>query len=123
VNNNLCPSSYPHARHRSQDLRIIFTVLNTETGEKLATYESAYGAIKTYSEMIMPQFPRLNQRGITITKTGERITKVNFAADARIIPNCKNKVCTITTKEGKANPNKNTVIWEAFIMKVLLPTL
>ena len=100
-------------------MKIIFKLLRSDTGEELASFESPYGAIRTYKDLLMPKFQKKFLKGITVVKEGKALKSVRFEKNAAIECATDSHTCRIVLEEGEKV--KNRLTWDQFVMRMGLP--
>lgn len=101
-------------------MKIVFRLIRKDTKEELATYESPFGAIRTYKELLMPKFQKKYLKGISVVKEGKTLKSVKFEKTAKIECIVENHLCFITTEESES-ATRSKLTWDQFVMRMGLP--
>jgi|GEM_PF-5250628 len=101
-------------------MRIIFKLFKNDTGEEIASFESPYGALRTYKDLLMPKFQKKFLKGVIVTKEGKALKTVRFDKAAKIECATENHTCRILVDEGE-KAKKNNLTWDQFVMRMGLP--
>lgn len=101
-------------------MRIVFTLFRADTKEELARFESPFGAVRTYRDLLAPKFQRKFLQGVTVVREGKAIKSVTFSKAAQIECAEANHRCRIQTAEGEPD-RKNALTWDQFVMRMGLP--
>jgi len=101
-------------------MRIVFSLSRADTREEIATFESPFGAVRTYRDLLAPKFQRKFLKGITVVREGKVIKSVTFSKAAQIECAEANHRCRILTDEAEP-ARKNKLTWEQFVMRMGLP--
>jgi len=100
-------------------MKITFKLFTRDTGEELASFQSPYGALRTYKDLLMPKFQKKFLKGITVFKEGKALKIVRFEKHAAIECAAENHTCRIVLDEGEKV--KNRLTWVQFVMRMGLP--
>jgi hypothetical protein len=101
-------------------MRIVFTLFRMDTKEEIASFESPYGALRTYKDLLAPKFQRKFLKGVTVVKEGKAIKSVTFSKAAQIECAEAKHRCHILTDEAE-HTKKNKLTWDQFVMRMGLP--